>query len=547
MRVVTLSLAVLGSLLAATVAAAQPSPPNCVPTQATTGMIGCTTIANTISNSGDYIQIWSPGVFPDSARLILPNNLLSAPPPIGIVTPNSGAFTTLSANAATSLLGGGTLTGTFGGNPSFTGTPAFTGAPTSMTATFGTNTPQIATTAFVQAAVGGLTTGVSSVNTRTGAVVLSLSDIPGAAPLASPTFTGIPAGPTAAPGTNTTQFATTAFDTAAVLVETNRAETAEGLLAPKANPTFTGTVSTAALSASGTIGGAGFAAFLASPTGPIGATSPVAMTATTLTATTTSGGAGTFTSLTGGIFDYIAGLNLSNDSGTPNTVLDIGAGVATDSTNAVPIKLAAWTKTTGGTFVAGSANAGMGVGLSPIANSTWYHVFAIIVSGAADVYFDTSVTAVNKPTGTTAFRRIGSFLTNSSAQIIAFSQNGNEFFWATSTLDLNGIPLTTASLANLTVPPGVKVHALFQGTYGDSAASTGILFTSPDQTDQAPNLTGGAGVSLASPQASGAFASAGSFSVRTNTSGQIRYRATGTTSNSVRISTYGWVDTRGQQ
>jgi hypothetical protein len=31
------------------------------------------------------------------------------------------------------------------------------------------------------------------------------------APLDSPTFTGIPAGPTAAPGTNTTQFATTAF------------------------------------------------------------------------------------------------------------------------------------------------------------------------------------------------------------------------------------------------------------------------------------------------------------------------------------------------
>jgi hypothetical protein len=31
------------------------------------------------------------------------------------------------------------------------------------------------------------------------------------APLASPTFTGVPAAPTAAPGTNTTQLATTAF------------------------------------------------------------------------------------------------------------------------------------------------------------------------------------------------------------------------------------------------------------------------------------------------------------------------------------------------
>lgn len=38
----------------------------------------------------------------------------------------------------------------------------------------------------------------------------------GGAPLAAPTFTGVPAAPTAAPGTNTTQVATTAFVTAAV-------------------------------------------------------------------------------------------------------------------------------------------------------------------------------------------------------------------------------------------------------------------------------------------------------------------------------------------
>lgn len=36
------------------------------------------------------------------------------------------------------------------------------------------------------------------------------------APLASPTFTGVPKGPTAAPGTNTTQLATTAFVTTAL-------------------------------------------------------------------------------------------------------------------------------------------------------------------------------------------------------------------------------------------------------------------------------------------------------------------------------------------
>jgi len=43
-----------------------------------------------------------------------------------------------------------------------------------------------------------------------------VSPIDGLAPLASPVFTGVPAGPTADPGTNTTQLATTAFVTAAI-------------------------------------------------------------------------------------------------------------------------------------------------------------------------------------------------------------------------------------------------------------------------------------------------------------------------------------------
>lgn len=51
------------------------------------------------------------------------------------------------------------------------------------------------------------------------------------APLASPTFTGVPAAPTAVPGTNTTQLATTAFVTAAVGGLTGTV-TSVGLAAP---------------------------------------------------------------------------------------------------------------------------------------------------------------------------------------------------------------------------------------------------------------------------------------------------------------------------
>lgn len=52
---------------------------------------------------------------------------------------------------------------------------------------------------------------VTSVAGRTGAVTLAVADVSGAAPLASPALTGVPTAPTATVGTNTTQIATTAF------------------------------------------------------------------------------------------------------------------------------------------------------------------------------------------------------------------------------------------------------------------------------------------------------------------------------------------------
>ena len=65
--------------------------------------------------------------------------------------------------------------------------PTFTGVPAAPTASANTSSTQVATTAFVMTEVGDY------------------------APLASPTLTGVPAAPTAAANTNTTQIATTAY------------------------------------------------------------------------------------------------------------------------------------------------------------------------------------------------------------------------------------------------------------------------------------------------------------------------------------------------
>ena len=71
--------------------------------------------------------------------------------------------------------------------------PAFSGIPTAPTAPKGDKSTQIATTAFVSAALEDIKLEGSEVT------------------LNSPAFTGIPTAPTAESGTNTTQIATTAF------------------------------------------------------------------------------------------------------------------------------------------------------------------------------------------------------------------------------------------------------------------------------------------------------------------------------------------------
>ena len=131
--------------------------------------------------------------------------------------------------------------------------PNFTGYATSITPPPGTNTGQIATTAFVQAAVAAGVAGVASFNGRVGAVILDVDDITtaGGAPIASPAFTGVPTAPTAAPGTATTQLATTAFVLNAGSVSSFNTRTGAIVLtaaditgaggAVLASPTFTGT------------------------------------------------------------------------------------------------------------------------------------------------------------------------------------------------------------------------------------------------------------------------------------------------------------------
>jgi hypothetical protein len=175
--------------------------------------------------------------------------------------------------------------------------PAFTGAPTAPTATAGTSTTQLATTAFVAAAITAVAAGVSSFNTRTGAVTLTTADVTGVggAPLASPNFSGVPTAPTASQTSNDTTVATTSFVKAAV---------AAGGVA-----SFNGRSGVVTLQANdlSAVGGALLAgpAFTGAPTAPTATagtnTTQIATTAFVVAALATAGGVTSFNSRAGAV------------------------------------------------------------------------------------------------------------------------------------------------------------------------------------------------------------------------------------------------------
>ncbi len=241
---------------------------------------------------------------------------------------------------------------------------------------------------------------------------------------------------------------------------------------------------------------------------------------------------------------YLAGMQLSNDGTTPNSVLDITAGQARDSTNATNIVLGAFTKSIAGSWVAGSGANGMGAGLT-IAASTWYHVFAAVISGSADVFFDTSVTAANAPAGTTAFRRIGSFKTDGSGHIIKFTQNGDEFLWSTPVQDVtdNTTLGTTSTNFTVSVPTGFPVAALLHGTFTNTVAAQNFLLYSPLTGTQA---AGSPTINRTIDNVTAAVFSDFEQTVRTNTSAQVAAVSSAASGNTFYLLTKGWVDRRGK-
>uniref|UniRef100_UPI0040476401 hypothetical protein n=1 Tax=Algoriphagus sp. TaxID=1872435 RepID=UPI0040476401 len=190
-----------------------------------------------------------------------------APAGTGIVTVISGSLQTPGALTGDVTTSGGGLATTIGAgkvtNNMLAGSIDLTSKVTGTLPVANGGTGVATLTGYIKG------TGTTAM---TASASIPVADVTGAAPLASPTFTGTPAAPTATAGTNSTQLATTEFVTSAVstanatnanltgvvtsvgnataiadgvlaIAKTDGLQTALDLKAPLASPTFTGTVS----------------------------------------------------------------------------------------------------------------------------------------------------------------------------------------------------------------------------------------------------------------------------------------------------------------
>jgi hypothetical protein len=248
---------------------------------------------------------------------------------------------------------------------------------------------------------------------------------------------------------------------------------------------------------------------------------------------------------------YLAGCALSTAGGS--ATMSIAAGSATESTNTIMLALVSGLAKTTGSWSVGTAAGGLDTGV--IANATWYHFFLIMRpdTGVVDVLCSLSATAPTMPANYIFKRRIGAGLTDGSAHWLLFSQNGDEFLWSASILDVNANnPGTGAVSRTLSVPTGVKVMAVvnWQPTNASNAVSFGIYVSSLDQADEAASLTAApltnnlAAIAIAAGNAANG---GDQITTRTSTSAQVRTRALASDANcTLRAATLGWFDRRGR-
>ena len=240
---------------------------------------------------------------------------------------------------------------------------------------------------------------------------------------------------------------------------------------------------------------------------------------------------------------FIFGLETTAAADTDHDVT-IATGRCRSSDNTTDMILSsAITKQIDATWAAGD-NAG-GLFTGTVAADTTYHLFLIFnpTTSTIDAGWDTAVDpTANLPSGYTIYRRIRSYLTDSSSNLIDTIQSGSEFYYKTYINEFNTTTVPTSKTdLGLSIPGGLNLLAKISVSLESTATTTVLVFPQEldDMTVSSTNVT--------VRTTGGATGDRSTFDILTNSSGQISYKRSGSApTSSFAITTQGWHDDRGQ-
>lgn len=204
---------------------------------------------------------------------------------------------------------------------------------------------------------------------------------------------------------------------------------------------------------------------------------------------------------------YLNGLLLSNDATTPNTKLDVAAGICRDSNNVIDMNLGNYLGLSGvgtansSTVINFSVNGLNGLDTGSIAASTFYYIFVVADSSNKNptgALASLSATAPTLPFGYDSIRLIGCCLTDGSSHLLKYytaGAGGNKYFqWdapiAVSVTSSGTSATYSAMDLSVGMPSSNFGRATIKWKWTNNAASDTLNFTPSGATGDFETIIG---------------------------------------------------------
>lgn len=265
-------------------------------------------------------------------------------------------------------------------------------------------------------------------------------------------------------------------------------------------------------------------------------------------------GADDATETTKGVAFLPKQITISNGSDSQHDI-DFGDGNFSFDDGTGQASATALTKQADATWSAGDNVGGMAQGVT-LSADTPYYIFALSspTGDVVDFGFDDDKHATNLladssviASGLTKYKRLHSFLTDGSANILNGTWVKNRFYYNTEIEDVSESIVTTAVTRTLSVPVVNGILALINGYTRITGTPVSATFHhvrvfNPNATDSAVEDQNS---SFTAVRQGTSYSSVGhsAFEVLTNDLGQVKVRGSSNDSNSTIISTRGWIDT----